>query len=315
MPRQDQMTDFHPHLRPTSNFGNIEVNKAGHQHQHSKLRTIDKVLTIDAEHISLPATDIQDFISDADYGHQNKEEKQKKSASWSTADKVNKKDDKTNDEILFEDNDPILKLLDQDHPIEKVLDLSVERSMEPKALSGENFLGPGCDLEPVPIGGIRSKSLAHLSEEEASLTKMLASLAQKYEEMSDDDSSFTSIDSPLPNDNAAADGCTSMNSGTSSDKNKHVGPDDQTTSNHSYRSNARTLIKSFDKSSKSQDDLIKWDRKMGLKRCHCRTMVKTLQSRKKVRDALLEDLFMMDEEQHDQYESFSNKRRCISMGL
>jgi len=48
----------------------------------------------------------------------------------------------------------------------------------------------------------------------------------------------------------------------------------------------KTLSEALEKTSKSQQEIQKWDRKMGLKRSHSKTMTMSMQSRKKLKKAL-----------------------------
>jgi len=56
------------------------------------------------------------------------------------------------------------------------------------------------------------------------------------------------------------------------------------------RSNLSSFATSMDKSTKSQQDIHAWDRKMGLKRSHSKTMRMTMRSRKKLRSMLKKDI-------------------------
>lgn len=56
------------------------------------------------------------------------------------------------------------------------------------------------------------------------------------------------------------------------------------------RSNLNALASSMEKSTKSQLDIHAWDRKMGLKRSHSKTMRLTMRSRKKLRAILKKDI-------------------------
>jgi hypothetical protein len=54
--------------------------------------------------------------------------------------------------------------------------------------------------------------------------------------------------------------------------------------------NLSKFVTSMDESTKSQQAIHDWDRKMGLKRSHCKTMRSTMQSRKRLRRMLKKDI-------------------------
>jgi len=54
--------------------------------------------------------------------------------------------------------------------------------------------------------------------------------------------------------------------------------------------NLANFVRSMDDSTQTQQDLHDWDRQMGLKRSHCKTMRSTMRSRKKLRQILKKDI-------------------------
>ncbi len=65
------------------------------------------------------------------------------------------------------------------------------------------------------------------------------------------------------------------------------------------RENLSSFASSMDESTKSQQDIHAWDRKMGLKRSHSKTMRMTMRSRKKLRALLKKDINSVLQSSHE----------------
>merc|ERR1712150_57369 len=179
-----------------------------------------------------------------------------------------------------EEEDAILKLLDQhdeetNQPIEKTLDLTLSTENSNGLLSSNVFSNAFDE-------GIIS-SLCSQEDSSFDLNSFDFEPRPIHQSASRDDSLLSSSPlTPSPQE---------LSSPVHTMDGKSVVTDEDSTASstvNEFQDQASALEAAFDKSVESQDKLIAWDRKMGLKRCHCRTMVKTLKSRKKLREALAE---------------------------
>jgi hypothetical protein len=183
----------------------------------------------------------------------------------------------SNNDGGVQEEDPILKLLQMDQE-EKSFNIFNNDAAPHEEVEDEEFDMNFLDFEPRPLRNLFD-SISPPSPVQFQDNKVVTE--QEEDDLMNIINTTIIENNTIEEDNTPEPVVTDEESSSVASSSSSTAMDD-------VQSRATALSAAFDKSVESQNKLINWDRKMGLKRCHCRTMVKTLKSRKKLRDALAE---------------------------